>query len=43
LRGSFIVQDVGPKFAIAVVHDTGVALESSGHTLTYTAITPEVQ
>ena len=40
-----VVENPGPKFGIAVVHDTGVNLNSTGsnHYVRYIGVTPEVQ
>lgn len=44
-QGTFIVDEPGPEWGIAIVHDTAVNLNSTGgnHAVYYTAITPEVQ
>lgn len=43
--GEFVIHDPGPKWAIAIVHDTGVNLNSTGsnHWIRYTGVNPEVQ
>lgn len=45
LQGWFIVEEPGKEFGIAIVHDTGVALDSTGgnHLSQYIGINPEVQ
>lgn len=45
LQGSFLVEAPGPKWGIAVVHDTGVDLDSTGsnHWIRYETLIPEVQ
>lgn len=45
LQGWFIVEEPGKEFGIAIVHDTGVALDSTGgnHLAQYIGINPEVQ
>lgn len=47
VQGAFLVQEPGPKWGIAVVHDTGVNLNNAGaeanHTKEYVGIRPEVQ
>jgi hypothetical protein len=41
LKANFIVNDVGPKWSIAVVNSSGVALDSTGanHVISYNGIT----
>lgn len=41
----FTIEDPGPKWTIAVGHDTGVALDPTGgnHSITWTGENPEVQ
>ena len=43
-RGSFVIANPGPSWGIAVVHDTGVNLNSTGgnHTLHYVVENPEI-
>ena len=43
--GEFVINDPGPKWAIAIVHDTGVNLNSTGsnHWIRYIGVNPEVQ
>lgn len=43
--GEFIVDEPGPKWGIAIVHDTGVNLDSTegSHWYRYTGFNPEVQ
>lgn len=45
MYGEFLVRVAAPTWGIAVVHDTGVNLDSTGgnHWLRYTVISPEVQ
>lgn len=45
LLGEFVVEDPGPEWGVAVVHDTGVNLDSTGsnHWVRYIGINPEVQ
>lgn len=45
LAGNFLINKPGPKWGIAVVHDTGVALDATGsnHVISYTGVDPEVQ
>ncbi len=45
LYGEFLVRIAAPKWGIALVHDTGVNLDSTGgnHWLRYSYISPEVQ
>lgn len=44
-KGSFVVDDPGPKWAVAVVHDTGVNLNSTAgnHYIRYVGVNPEGQ
>ncbi|HUF02789.1 MAG TPA: hypothetical protein VMM38_01295 [Aridibacter sp.] len=39
----FIIEDPGPEWGIAVVHDTGVNLNASGHDINWVGQLPEVQ
>jgi hypothetical protein len=43
--GNFIIENPGPEFAIGVVHDTGVNLNSTGgnHVLKWAGENPEIQ
>lgn len=45
LYGEFLVERPGPKWGIAIVHDTGVNLDSTGgnHWARYVGLNPEVQ
>jgi hypothetical protein len=45
LSSCFVIQDPGPKWGIAVHHDTGVNLDSTGsnHSIRFLGINPEVQ
>lgn len=45
MYGEFLVRIAAPKWGIALVHDTGVNLDSTGgnHWLRYSYISPEVQ
>ena len=45
LQGWFVVDEPGKEFGIAIVHDTGVALDSTAgnHLAQYLGINPEVQ
>lgn len=45
LQGSFKIYNPGPKWGIWVVHDTGVALDSTGgnHWMRYVGVNPEAQ
>lgn len=45
LIGSFIFENPGPEWGIAIVHDTVAALNSTGgnHSVSYIGINPEVQ
>lgn len=38
-----VVEDPGPEWGIAIVHDTGVNLNSSGHDINWVGQLPEVQ
>jgi hypothetical protein len=44
-RGSFVIDNPGPEWGIAVVHDTAVNLNSTGtnHVLRYVGENPEIQ
>src|SRR4029079_15117252 len=43
--GEFLVHRPGPKWGIAIVHDTGVALDATAgsHYLRFVGLNPEVQ
>lgn len=45
LKASFLIQRPGPKWAIAIVHDSGVNLDATGgnHWVRYIGLNPEVQ
>lgn len=45
LQGEFILEDPGPEWGIAIVHDTGVALDATAgnHWARYTGEEPEIQ
>lgn len=45
LYGEFLINRPGPKWAIAIVHDTGVNLDSTGsnHYARYIGMNPDVQ
>src|SRR5262245_11527117 len=45
VQGSFLISRPGPKWGIAVVHDTGASLNSanSNHTAEFIGLNPEVQ
>ena len=45
LQGNFLITRPGPKWGIAVVHDTGVNLDSTGgnHVVSYIGLNPEIQ
>lgn len=45
LQGSVLVEDPGPKWAVAVVQNTGVALDSTGgnHAITWVGEVPQIQ
>lgn len=45
LVGAFLIEEPGPEWGIAIVHDTGVNLDSTGgnHVLSYVGVNPEVQ
>jgi hypothetical protein len=44
VTGNFILNDVGPKWSIAIVNVTGVSLNSTGgnHVISYAGITLDV-
>jgi hypothetical protein len=45
LQGDFLIHRPGPKWTIAIVHDTGVNLDSTGanHQVRWVGANPEVQ
>ncbi len=45
MYGEFLVRIAAPTWGVALVHDTGVNLDSTGsnHWLRYTYLSPEVQ
>ena len=45
LQGWFVVDEPGKEFGLAIVHDTGVALDSTGgnHLVQFIGVNPEVQ
>lgn len=45
LTGSFVFENPGPEWGIAVVHDTGVGLDSTegNHAYSWVGVLPEVQ
>ena len=45
LEGNFIISRPGPKWGIAIVHDTGVNLDSTGsnHVISFIGLNPEIQ
>lgn len=45
LAGNFLITRPGPKWGIAIVHDTGVNLDSTNgnHVVSYIGLNPEIQ
>lgn len=45
LYGSFLIEDPGPKWALAVYNDTGATLDATAgnHSIEYVSVLPEVQ